>query len=170
MTNSLNDVYEVFFDKVEQDKEFFVYFQLDEIQAMEIARERARSYLRDACSYLRRLVTLDFSLSIVEDEAGVESFANKLTDDEVYLLAEIMMGFHYKRSLAKLLPKLNTFSAAELKLLHSPANERQTYTAMVAQVWANIDRLIADYYAKDRLTGSEKMISVTLPEETEDAT
>ena len=165
MTDRLNDVYEAFFDKIELDSEYFQYFEVDEIEAMKIAQERARSYLREACSYLRRHVSLDFTLSIAKDERGEEHFAVPITDDEIELLASIMLIPYYERGLAKLRPKLNTFSASELKLLHSPANERQTYLALIDNQRANVNFLIADYYAKDRLTGAEKMISTSIPEE-----
>ena len=167
MTNKLEDVYEAFYDRIVNDIEFFSYFDVDEIEAMQIAQERARSFLREACSYLRRHVTLDFTLSIVRAENEEEVFAENLTDDEVDLLADIMLLPYYERGLAKLTPKLNTFSASELKLLHSPANERQTYVAMLENVRARVDYLIADYYAKDRMTGAEKLISNSIPEETE---
>lgn len=167
MTNKLEDVYEAFYDRIVHDIEFFSYFDVDEIEAMQIAQERARSFLREACSYLRRHVTLDFTLSLMTDEKGNEVFVESITDDEVDLLADIMLLPYYERGLAKLSPKLNTFSASELRLLHSPANERQTYVSMLENVRSRVDYLIADYYAKDRMTGAEKMISTTLPEETE---
>lgn len=167
MTNSLEDVYDAFFDMIELDSEFFNYFEIDEVEAEKIAKERARSYLREACSYLRRHVSLDFTLSIEKDENEAEHFVEAITDDEVTLLAAIMLVPYYERGLAKLRPKLNTFSASELKLLHSPANERQTYLSLIENQRANINYLIADYYAKDRLTGAEKMISTAIPEETE---
>lgn len=168
MTNSLADVYEAFFDRIEEDENFFNYFDVDEIQAEELARERARTYLREACSYLRRHVTLDFSLNITKGETGEDVFGTELTDDEVYLLGDIMLLIYFERGLAKLRPKLNTFAASELKLLHSPANERQTYVAMIEAQRNRVDYLIADYYAKDRLTGAAKMISTAIPEETND--
>lgn len=167
MTNSLEDVYTAFFDRIEEDENFFNYFEIDEVQAMELARERARTYLREACSYLRRHVTLDFSLNIVADEKDEEVFSTKLTDDEIFLLVDIMLLIYFERGLAKLRPKLNTFAASELKLLHSPANERQTYVALIEAQRNRVDYLIADYYAKDRLTGAAKMISTSIPEETE---
>lgn len=168
MTNSLEDVYTAFFDRIEEDENFFNYFDVDEIQAEKLARERAKTYLREACSYLRRHVTLDFVLSITKDEDGRDVFGSELTDDEIYLLADIMLLFYFERGLAKLRPKLNTFAASELKLLHSPANERQTYVALIEAQRNRVDYLIADYFAKDRHTGAAKMISTSIPEESED--
>ena len=168
MTNSLEDVYTAFFDRIEEDENFFNYFDVDQIRAMELARERAKTYLREACSYLRRHVTLDFSLNIVKNETGAEVFGAELTDDEIFLLSDIMLLIYFERGLAKLRPKLNTFAASELKLLHSPANERQTYVSLIEAQRNRVDYLIADYYSKDRLTGAAKMISTTIPEETED--
>lgn len=167
MTTNLDDVYLAFFDRIEKDTEFFDYFDVDEMEAMSTAKERARSYLREACSYLRCNVALDFVLGFSKDENQEESFTEPITDDEVELLADIMLVVYYERGLVKLQPKLNAFSASELKLLHSPANERQTYTSLIERQRNRVDRLILDYYAKDRLTGAEKIVSGTLPEETE---
>mgnify|MGYP003289873944 CR=1 FL=1 len=76
MTNSLEAVYTAFFDRIEQDATFFRYFEVTEEEAMEIAKERSRSYLREACSFLRRNIPLDFTLSIVTDDTtGDEVFA-----------------------------------------------------------------------------------------------
>lgn len=118
MTNMLADVYEAFFDRIVHDETFFQYFDVDEIEAMQIARERARSYLREACSYLRRHVALEFNLGFRVGEDNAEYFAEEITDNEVELLADIMLLPYYERGLAKLKPVLNTFSATELKLLH----------------------------------------------------
>lgn len=167
MTNKLSDVYSAFFDRLEEDQSFFDYFGIDEVEAEKVAKERARTFLREACSYLRRYVSLDFNLSFATDENGETIFAEPITDDEVELLADIMLLPYFERGLAKLQPKLNTFAASELKLLHSPANERQTYMALITEQRTRINQLIADYYAKNRLTGAEKMVSMTLPEETE---
>lgn len=73
MTNSLDDVYTAFFDKVEQDTDFFAYFEVSQERAMEIATERSRSYLKEACSFLRRRVALDFTLGFTSSE-GTEVF------------------------------------------------------------------------------------------------
>lgn len=167
MTNSIDEVYTAFFDKIEQDTSFFAYFELTEEQALAVAKERARSYLREACSYLRRNVPLDFTLSIETGENGEEHFSELLTDDEVELLSEIMVLPYFERGLAKLMPKLNTFSASELKLLHSPANERQSYLELINNQRQRVNYLIADYYSKDRITGAEKMINNQIPEEEE---
>lgn len=165
MTNSLEAVYTAFFDRIEQDATFFRYFEVTEEEAMEIAKERSRSYLREACSFLRRNIPLDFTLSIVTDDTtGDEVFAQGLTDDEVELLADIMLLPYFERGLAKLLPKLNTFSASQLQLLHSPANERQTYLELINNQRQRVNWLIADYYSKDRLTGLVKMIDNNIPE------
>jgi len=93
VTDRLNDVYEAFFDKIELDSEYFQYFDVDEIEAMKIAEERARSYLREACSYLRRHVTLDFNLSIEKDENSKEHFATPLTEEAIFASLFILASF-----------------------------------------------------------------------------
>lgn len=166
MTQRLQDVYTAFFDRIVKDRDFFRYYEITEEEAMQVATEQAYTFLREACSYVRRHLPLDFTLAIVENEETHEmQFQEEITDDEVQLLADVMLLPYYERGLADLLPKINTFSASELKLLHSPANERDTYVKMIDQQRLYIDRLLADYFARDRLTGGNKMISVTIPEE-----
>ena len=172
MTVNGNDVYTLFYDKIECDEDFFDYFNVSEEEAMTLAAERARSYLREACCYLRRHSDLDFVLNIVSSEDALgrqtDSFEEEITDDEADLLAEIMKVVYYERGVSKLLPKLNTFSSSELKLLHSPANERSTFLALIQQYWKRVNYLIADYDGRDRLTGNHKTLATTLPEESDE--
>lgn len=172
MTVDVNDVYTLFYDKIESDEDFFDYFNVSEEEAMTLAAERSRSYLREACSYLRRHSDLDFVLNMVSSEDALgqrtDSFEEAVTDDEADLLAEIMKVVYYERGVSKLLPKINAFSSSELKLLHSPANERSTFLALIKEYWKRVNYLIADYDARDRLTGNHKELTTTLPEETEE--
>ena len=112
MTSSLQDVYTAFFDRVEKDRDFFRYFEVEEEMAMKLAEERAKTFLKEACSYIRRHIPLGFELKIVQGEDAQDRFAEEITDDEVELLADV--------------------------------------------------------FSKDRLTGEEKYISTTLPEESDE--
>lgn len=146
----------LFFDKLEADDEFFAYYGVDEDKAMELAKERAKSYLHDAVIFLRRRATGEVVFGLSGD-----SFTVEITEDEAELLSDIMMLKYYERGLAKLLPKLNVFSASELKMLHSPANERTSYNEMLKDFREHIREEISWYCSHDRLTGAALSVDYT---------
>ena len=158
MTRDVNEVIVQFFDKVEADSDFFAYYGVSETEALQLATERARSYLREAVAYLHREIELDFDLRLVR-ENDQYVFAEEITDDEVDLLSEIMHLRHLERGYAKLTPKINVLSSTDLKVLHSPANERASYVSMMDQARNHVLALVSKYIAVDRITGKRKLMS-----------
>lgn len=159
MTRDINDVIARFFDKVEEDDDFFAYYGVEEQEAQKLAEERAQSYLREAIAYLRRQHELDFSLDLTT-ETGKLMFVEGITDVEVDLLSEIMLMRYLERGYAKLKPKINVLSSTDLKVLHSPANERTSYVSMMEQVREHVYTMLSHYAAVDRITGQRKMMSL----------
>ena len=164
MTLNADEVIQCFFDKLEADDEFFAYYGVDEGEALALARERARSYLKEAVVYFRRFAVVDFSFAMTESDDGDLFFEEEITDDEVDLLTEIMLLKYYERGLAKLKPKINMFSSTDLKALHS-ANERSTFIEMLRSVRENVDTMLSQYVARDRLTGGVKLVDHAVPED-----
>lgn len=163
MTRNVDDVYTIFFDKVEEDVNFFSYYGIDDAEAMALAKERASSYLRESIAYIKRQAELDFDLSLMVDESGMVAFAEEITDVEADILSEVMLMRYFERGLAKLKPKINVLSSSDLKVLHSPANERTSYNEMLCSIRENIVDMISHYVAVDRLTGKRKMVEQTIP-------
>ena len=162
MTRNVDDVYTIFFDKVEEDVDFFSYYGIDDAEAMALAKERASSYLRESIAYIKRQAELDFDLSLMVDKSGMVAFAEEITDVEADILSEVMLMRYFERGLAKLKPKINVLSSSDLKVLHSPANERTSYTEMIRSIRENIVDMISHYVAVDRLTGKRKMVEQTI--------
>ncbi|MBO5970923.1 MAG: hypothetical protein J6S14_20800 [Clostridia bacterium] len=158
MTRDIEDVFCSFFDKVEEDDDFFSYYGVSDEEAMRLAKERAQSYLREAMIYLRRQVELDFNLALVED-SDTYVFAEEITDMEVDILSEIMLMRYLERGYAKLKPKINVLSSTDLKVLHSPANERNSYVAMIDKVREHVRSLVSYYAIADRHSGKRKLMS-----------
>ena len=163
MTRNVDDVYTIFFDKVEEDVDFFSYYGIDDAEAMALAKERASSYLRESIAYIKRQAELDFDLSLMVDESGMAAFTEEITDVEADILSEVMLMRYFERGLAKLKPKINVLSSSDLKVLHSPANERTSYSEMLCSIRENIVDMISHYVAVDRLTGNRKMVEQTIP-------
>lgn len=165
MIQSTDAVYELFFDKLESDDEFFQYYGVDEEEALQLAKERAKSYLNSAIAELSRRVELQVDMTFgIDEETGEEVFAEEITEGEADVLTELMVLTYYERGLAKLRPKINTFSASELKLLHSPANERTSYVEMLRQFREHCRIVVSRYGSRDRLTGTRLPVDHTLPE------
>lgn len=165
MTSSVDELYEVFFDKLEQDDDFFQYYGVSSEEALQLAKERAKSYLRGAIAELSRRVTLGFDLSLTQNEDGETVFTEEITDEEVDVLTELMVLRYYERGLAKLRPRINTFSASELRVLHSPAQERNSYVEMLREVKEHCRVVVSRYGGHNRLTGSRNIVDHTIEDD-----
>lgn len=159
MKQEASAVLTMFFDKVEEDSDFFSYYGVSDTEALALAQERAQVYLREAISYLRAHAELDFNLDLIIDEDGVCWFADELNYDEAELLSSIMFLRYLEKGLAKLKPKINVLSSTDLKVLHSPANERTSYVNMIKNEREHVYALMSHYIAKDRKTGRRKVMS-----------
>lgn len=166
MILSVAEIYTQFFDKMERDGEFFQYYSVSVENALALAKERSLAYLREAILYLKRKTEITFRLGI-EMRDGEWFFVEAITEDEADILTEIMLMRCYRRQFAELQPKINVFSATDMKMLYSPSNERKTYVAMIAYIENNIWEWISNYAAKERLTGKHKTISYNIPTEEE---
>ena len=60
-TTSFDEFYSRFYDKVENDPDFFDYYNHTSDESMEIAQERAKSYLNEAIDWNELSHTRDFS-------------------------------------------------------------------------------------------------------------
>lgn len=160
MITSVDDIYQVFFDKLEENKNFFAYYGVSEQEALNLAKERSSSYLREAMVYLRRKTELEFELGV--DDYG--NFIEPITEDEADLLADIMVMKYLDKKLTKLEPIVNAFAKAEMSLLHSPANERTSFAALVKEKEEDIREAISDYASKERLSSKKRMVDHTIEE------
>lgn len=121
--------------------------------------ERSYGYLREAIVYLKHHLELDFDLRLNKTESGEWAFAELVTDEEVDILSEIMLLRYLERGFAKLKPIINTLSSTDLKLLHSPANERNSFVSMIDKVREHVRTAVSHYAAIDRKTGKRKLMS-----------
>lgn len=152
---SFDDVFEAFFDVIEEDTEFFTYFENSESEALSIAKQRSSNYLREAISYLKSQCVPQVQMGVDMDN---EELTFDATDDEIILIAKIMYLMYLKRDMVKLKTRINMFSSSDLKALHSPANERNSFMSMVNQYEERCLDEISNYAMRDRLTGACKPI------------
>lgn len=153
---SYEQLYVPFFNKIEEDAKFFSYYNLTANEALEIAQKRAKNYLNEAVSILKRNCSLDFDL-VLDNE--MEMISEDLTRDEINLLADLMYEVYISRDIATLKSMVNALTSTDLKMLHSPANERKTFMDMYSTLKYNNEVAMSQYNGRDRKTGKLKLIN-----------
>lgn len=150
---AFEDVKQAFYHYIENDVDFFNYFELDEDECMEVAGQRAGVLLNEATSYLSRKIGMEN----VFTNKMEESFAEDLSDGEVNLLVKAMFLCYLQRDITMLRTFHGVMSSSDLNM-YSPANERKTYIAMVKQYEDDLKVEISEYAMIDRETGMFKTI------------
>lgn len=150
MGTPVEAVYTAFYDKLERDASFFDAGNSIE-ESEEIAKERSHTYLKEAVSYWKRKQSADISLRFDK-----EKFEADLTDDEIDLIAMIMVYMHYQKTVVALKSKMHIFSSADIKALYnfSPAQERSSFMRQVEAYKDEVDDAIDGYAARDRITNA----------------
>lgn len=158
MATNLAAVRQAFYDRIESDNTFFQYFgQWDEDEIQAIADERADTYIKEAITLLKRKCEPDIGFAI---DAGAGEFVDDLTDEEIHLVGgDLAFQVYIGRDIAKMKTRINTFTSVDLKALHSPANERNSYMSMYSALCAENLAKIMDYSSRDRLTGRFKSVN-----------
>lgn len=148
---AFEDVTSAFFHYIENDVDFFNYFELDEDECMEVAEQRAGVLLKEATSYLSRKMVVGNVFSTID--SNEESFSETLTDLEINLLVKVMFLIYLQRDLTTLRTFHGVMTSSDLNL-YSPANERKTFVDMVQKYEADLKVEISEYQMCDRDTGS----------------
>ena len=150
MATPLAAVYTAFYDKIERDAAFFdMGATLEESE--KLAEMKSHTYMKEAISYWKRRHSMSVSLKFGEAE-----FEADLTDDEIDLIAMIMVLMYYQKVAVALKSKMHIFSSADIKALYnfSPAQERSTFLRQVESYKEEVDEAIDGYGARDRITNS----------------
>ncbi len=151
--------YALFFDKLEKDRDFFMYNDVKPEDAEEIIRERAKSYLLSALAHLFLKCTSNINFMNYDTQNDVHN--EDLTQTEIDLIVDIMFEKYLERDISMLKAQSNRFTTKDLNTF-SPANERRTFMDMYKDVQADNMQRIKDYEATDRLTGKLKTTDYSL--------
>src|SRR5574344_1912693 len=149
------ELYTPFFNFIEKDATFFSYYNLTEDEALEIAKSRTKNYLNEAITIWERNCTLDIEI-VLDDE--LEEISADLTHNEINLVADLMYEVYISRDIVTLKSMVNALTSTDLKMLHSPANERKTFMDMYNTLKSNNEVAMSNYNGRDRLTGKRKVI------------
>lgn len=154
---SFDKFYSRFFDKIENDTDFFEYYNHTSKDAMEIAKIRANNYLMEAIDIFKLKCTPAVDFYDVDTEKKCFNF--EVVSNEIEILSRIMYSIYLERDISKLKPIINSLAAVDIKSIFSPANERKTFENLLDWYKKQTDVLISNYAAKDRITGNRKMIT-----------
>ena len=144
-----------FFYRIEEDRDFFQYINLDDAEAMQLARRRAANYLRNAVDRMMLDGAPDIDLSDVDEQA--EQFNADLTSREVFILASLMYEYYLAKDIAKIKTYTVNYTATDLRVF-DPSNARTSFMELYNGVKAENEKLLDLYRNTDRLTGAAKHI------------
>lgn len=152
------EFYQVFFKKIEQDRDFFMYYKLDETQAMELAQERAKGYLHEALTKLTLESSSDINFGEYDDI--LEIVSADCTNNEKIIIGSLMFEMYLEKDIAKIKVYNVNFTPSDLKVF-SPSEERNSFLNLYNKVQDNNIKMLDKYNSLDRLTGKRKIIDYT---------
>lgn len=155
-TTSFDEFYSRFYDKVENDPDFFDYYNHTSDESIEIAQERAKSYLKEAIDIFTLKCTPTVNFFDIDTKNSCFNF--ECTSREIEIITRIMYSIYLERDISKLKPLINSLTATDIKSLFSPANDRKTFESLINWYKNKTDILISNYAARDRLTNKRKTI------------
>lgn len=147
-----------FYDRIESDATFFIYYgDLEDNEIQALADERVNTYLREAVVILRRKSDTDLTFAMDEDS---DEFVEDLTDEEIQLIGgDLAFEVYVGRDIAKMKARASIPSFSDFVAKHSPANERDSLVNMYKFLQDDNLAKITEYNAKDRLTGKYKTVN-----------
>lgn len=156
MNTIFEEIYEIFFDKILRDEDFFQYFNISDEEAMEIAKRRSESLLKGALARIMNYCVPDVDFYNYDDIN--KQFNFKCTEIEKDLIAELMKEGLLQQDEMKLKVVHGYFNTKDIKTF-SPAKERETFVKMLERIYNRNNTRIENYIAKDRETGKYKTLN-----------
>lgn len=154
MTGSWDSILDAFHFQMQEDYEYFSYYNLDEDQTKAVIHERSIGFLKEAITRLLFSCTPDVDFNDYNE--AEEKFNFELTNEEINLLSSLMFERYLAKGMARLRIAKNALTSQDIKYAFSPYRERNSFVSMYKDICAENDKLIDRYISKDRLTGERK--------------
>lgn len=158
MATPFTDVIERFYHRIEEDRDFFDYYGLSEMEALALARTRSIAYLNNAIDRMMLDGKPDIDFSDVD--VMLNQFNVDLTPREVFILSSLMYEYYLEKDLSKIKIMDNSFTPTELRVFDT-SNLRASYLALCDSVAAKNMSLLDSYRNTDRHTGAYKGVTYT---------
>ena len=158
MYTSYEEIYQLFFDRVINDKRFFLTGIVSPQEAEEIAKARSKSLLLEAIVYIQTSGTKDCEVNFIGDRDDVqEEFLFELSLVEKQLIADVMLQKYLEKDITLRLNALGTvFEDSDLKVF-SPYNEIKYFNLALAELRELNDSAIDRYKSRDRESFKQKI-------------
>jgi hypothetical protein len=156
---SFDKLIQRFLRRIEKDRDFFTYYNVEPDEAMSLAYSQATGYIFDAIDLLTDRCTpqIDF----YNYDKDIEEFNFELTSREIGLLSSLMREVYFDRELSLLKAFQIALTPSDLRIF-SPANERRTFVEMVNGIKSENHTKISKYIAEDRVSGLPRHIDYGL--------
>jgi len=156
---SFDKLIDRFLRRIEKDRDFFTYYNVEPDEAMSLAYRQATGYVYDAIDLLvdRCTPQVDF----YDYDKEIEMFNFELTSREIGLLSSLMREVYFDRELSLLKAFQISLTPNDLRVF-SPANERKTFVEMVDGIKSDNHTRISKYISEDRETGLPRHIDYAL--------
>lgn len=158
MPTPYNDFYNIFFTKIEKDKEFFNYYNLTPDEAISLAKQRAKNYLHESLAKLTLESTNDVDFNSYDDLLEIVNI--DCTNTEKDIIANLMFEMYMFRDIAKIKTYETSFTPKDLTVFSS-SESRKSYMEMFQSIVDKNINMMDMYNSKDRLTGKRKTIDYT---------
>lgn len=139
-----------FLRRIEEDRDFFQYFQLSDDEALDLARRRARNYLEDAID--RMMMDGRPSVDLTDIDEGSFSFNIELTRSEVFLLSSLMYEYYLDKDISRIKTLNVNYTGTELRVF-DPSNARSSFLQLYENVQRQNEKLLDTYRNVNRETG-----------------
>lgn len=154
-------IIKLFLHRIELDRKYFFYRDVDDDTAMEIALSRAYVFLEEACGRIcmECMPKVDYSLEYT-DEGDVDqdgSFHFDMKPQERYLVVSLMYEAYMARDISFLKLMDVNFTGTEMRVF-DPSNARKTFYTLYESVCQTNASLIDTYKNSDRETGMYSFI------------
>lgn len=163
MNTPMEELYSILYSRFEEDELFFKYYKddgtpQDPLIVDEIAKKRWYMYILDSIALFQTRCLQDISITISDDksELVINPPSESLTLAEKLWITEASFYFYLERDRARLRPMVELFTSTELKALHSPAAERNSYDSMVNKLYQSLVDRLTQLSVIDRKTGKIK--------------
>lgn len=147
MATPFSTVIERFYRRIEEDKNFFDYYNLTDEQSMTIAEQRSIGLLYEAIEMivLRTTPTVNF----YDYDTILNQFNFDLNNTEILLISSFMYQQYLERTVAKLKEYNVNYTAENLRVF-DPSNARSTFQSLYDDICNKNDILLDTYDSKDR--------------------
>lgn len=158
MNTEYEEIYQLFYDRVVNDKRFFMRHVVSAKEAEDIARARSKSLMYEAIVYIQMSGVKDCEVDFINGRNDfLQAFDFELTLVEKELIADVMLQKYLEKDITARLNGLGqVFQDSDLKVL-SPYNEIKYFNAALSELRTLNDQSIDRYKSRGREDFKQKI-------------